>query len=118
MTEQKLRRFVKGQELARYVGRRWVIDDQRAKIVQTASRGSIQKLTVKGFDQASLAGQYWDAIGRFVDTNSRELLTPFRGLGLTDTQGVFHPFELNPNTLHRLQAVDNQAFHEVYRAVA
>lgn len=52
---------------------------------------------------------------QFVRTNDIEILTPFIGQGVTDSSGRFHPFETNPNAIHRLKAAGGPAFHEVYR---
>jgi hypothetical protein len=68
--------------------------------------------------EASCGGAFWDAAGRFVRTNDLGLLESYHGEGVTDARGRFHPFETDPNELHRLAAMDAPAFHEIYEIVS
>jgi hypothetical protein len=114
VSENRFRRFVKLRRLAIRNGRTWTVYDLRPRRVLTMTRGNERALTVRNFPEAQKAGLYWDAAGRFVRTNDIELLLPFLGDALVDTKGKRHPFETDPNTIHRLAAASEQAFYEIY----
>ena len=42
----------------------------------------------------------------------------FKGDGVTDVKGRFHPFETDPNELHRLRQMDLPPFHEIYQVTS
>ncbi len=75
-------------------------------------------MTVRDYPEAVKAGRFWAAAGQFVRTNQIDHLTEFVGDGLIDTKGRFHPFETDPNQIHRLAAASEQAFHEIYEIQA
>jgi len=112
---ERLRRFIYENNIAKREGSRWVIVDNRPRRVPTIHRGQQRAITVPGFAPASLAGQYHNAVGHFVRTNDYDLIEPFEGQGLTDLNGRFLEFETDPNELHRYAAMDNPAFHEIYK---
>ncbi len=118
ISQERFRRFLYGNELAERQGRQWVLTDDRPRRVQTIHRGQSKAVTVPGFDEASKAGEYANAAGRFLRTNDLTHLEPFAGDGLTDVQGRFFPFETDPNALHRHAAADAPAFHEIYQIVS
>ena len=64
--------------------------------------------------EASKAGAYENAVGDFIKTNDIEYLLPFMGQGVTDVKGHLVPFETDPNELHRIHAMDETPFHEIY----
>ncbi|HCR67269.1 MAG TPA: hypothetical protein DIW38_12295, partial [Oceanicaulis sp.] len=78
------------------------------------SQGQVKTIFVPGFKPASEAGRAWQAQGRFTQTNDIALLAPLQSDGVTDIHGRFHPFETDPNTLHRIAALEEPVFHEIY----
>ncbi|MDQ7020070.1 MAG: hypothetical protein Q9M33_13020 [Robiginitomaculum sp.] len=114
VAENRFRRFVKLRRLAVRNGRTWTVYDLRPRRVLTMTRGEEHSLTVRDYPEAQKAGRYWDAAGRFVRTNDIDLLLPFLGDALVDANGKHHPFETDPNTIHRLAAASEQAFYEIY----
>lgn len=118
VSQERFRRFLYGHELARREGRTWVLSDDRARRVLTIYQGQSKSVTVPGFEEASKAGQYANAAGRFLRSNDLTHLEPFMGDGLTDVQGRFFPFETDPNALHRHAAADAPAFHEIYQIIS
>lgn len=116
--EKRLRKFIRVRNLATRTGKVWRMHDPRTRRVAVQSGGRIQSIFVAGFKPASKAGQAWDLQGRFTRTNDMELLASLRGQGVTDIHGRFHPFEINPNALHRIAAVEEVAFHEIYQIVS
>ena len=118
ISADRLRRFTYANKLAKRVGRKWVMTDERPRRVPTLTSGEVKTVTVPGFNGASKAGSYWNAAGQFVRTNEVEYIRPFIGDGLTDTKGKFIPFETEPNELHRIAAMDTPPFHEIYQIVS
>ena len=112
--EERFRKFVKLRRLASRSGRAWEVHDLRPRRVLTLTRGAERTLTVRDYPEAVKAGRLWAAAGQFVRTNQIDHLTEFVGDGLIDTKGKFHPFETDPNTIHRLASAREQAFHEIY----
>ncbi len=97
-------------------GRRWVLGDRRPRRIPTITlEAQTKAITVPGFDEASKAGHYHNAIRRFLNTQDLNHLEPYKGDGLTDVKGKFHPFETDPNVLIRHALKDEPAFHEIYR---
>lgn len=117
ISPERLRRYVRQNELAERNGRVWSFTDNRPREMQVISNGEIRQLKLAGFEQASLNGQYLAAVKAFLSSNDIELLTPFIGQSVIDTKGKPHPLETNPNTLHRLAAAGSEVFHEVYRLI-
>jgi len=117
VSEEKLRRYVKGNQLASFDGRGWVLSDERARRVPMITGATQKSITVPGFDPASRVGRHYNRVGRFLQTQDTSLLAEFDGEGVTDVQGVFHPFETNPNNLFMWAAKDDAPFHEIYQIV-
>jgi hypothetical protein len=66
-------------------------------------------------DEASKAGEYLSAVGRFLPTGNASQLTPFVGDGVRDVSGAFHQFETGPNTLYRLDSTGELSVPEIYK---
>lgn len=115
---ERLRRFIYENNIAKREGSRWVMTDDRPRRVLTIHNGQPRAVIVPGFAGASLAGKYNSAVGHFVRSNDIDVILPFEGEGLTDVKGRFHPFETDPNALHRYAAMDNPAFHEIYKIIS
>jgi len=81
------------------------------------SRGKIGPVTVAR-DLGSEVSAHLHAINRFLDTNNRDHLLPFIGRGIRDLHGRFHQFEVDPNTLRRLDSIGELHFLEIYADVA
>ena len=97
---------------------RWRIGpDRRPRRLPLYSAGRTIDVIVPGYDEAVLVGRYMAATGRFQATNELLVLAPFRGQGVRDVQGRFHPFETDPSTLYRLAAGGPEPFELVYRIV-
>ena len=115
ISEDRLRRFVKRRNLASRKGRVWTIHDTRGRRVPIISDGKLKTILVGGYDEAAKAGRAWDKQGRFTETNDSDLLAELEGGSLTDIRGNSHLFETDPNTLHRIVAMEEPQFHEIYK---
>jgi hypothetical protein len=78
------------------------------------SRGQLESVTVRGFKEARRIGEYMNAVRRFLATNDARILKPFVGQSVTDSRGISHPFEVQPNTLYRLVQSGDGDFTSIY----
>ena len=105
---------LRGLGLLKRKGKRWVFKDDRSRKVVITTGGRSRTVTVRGFDEASIASAYQQAAKRFLRTNQLKFLQPFKGRTVQAANGRRYPLETDPNTLHRLAAMDSPPFHEIY----
>lgn len=113
--KERFRRWLRNNELARYERRKWRIEDDRLRQISTITTRGVRQLKIWGFDDASVIGQHYAAVGQFVRTNDRSLLDPFIGVTVKDASRRIHLLETNPNALHRLANSGTEVFEMVYR---
>ena len=118
ISSDRLRRFTSTNKLAHWDGRKWIMTDNIPRRVKVLTKGKDKSVIVGGFDEASKAGAFENAAGHATKTNDPELLLPFKGDGVTDVNGRFHPFETDLNELHRLRQMDLPPFHEIYQIIS
>jgi hypothetical protein len=116
VSPERLRRLAQSKGAIRKKGRRWIIDPDLPRRMPLFSRGRAITVTVLS-DSASKIGAYMSAVRRFTETNEYELIEPFVGQSAVDTAGKVHPFEIDPNALHRLTTAGEGTFEQVYRLV-
>ena len=116
ISPERLRHIAKSKGAIKKHGRRWIVDPDLPRRMPLFSRRRVIEVTVTG-DSASKIGAYMDAVGKFSTSNDRALLKPFEGQSVTDTSGKLHPFETNPNAIHRLLSVGESTFEQIYRIV-
>jgi hypothetical protein len=114
---EHLRRYVKQHTTAEYRGRQWVIFDLRPQPVWLATRGQLKPVTL-ALDDVSEVGRYWAAISKFLDTNNVRHLDAFAGNGVRDVNGTYHPFEVRPNMLRKMDSIGELEFIEIYANTA
>ena len=117
VSTERLRAFVKTNTEAKRIGRKWIIRDFRPETYWIASNGRrIEVMLTK--DEGTKVGFYWNAVNRFLDTNEITYLQALKSGGVQDVKGKYHPFELRPNQLRRLDSVDELNILEIYADVA
>lgn len=112
---ERLRRFVRENDLITRSGRKWTVNDNLKWHVTVISDGDYHEITLASFEQASLSGKYNAAVNAFRDSNDTELLFPFSDQSVIDASGNAYPLETNPNVLRRLFNAGDEVFHEIYR---
>lgn len=117
ISPERLRRYVRENDLAARKGRGWHFTDDRLREMQVISEGEIRREKLAGFEQASLNGSHLTAVKAFLSSNDADLLRPFVGRTVTDAKGKTHPLETDPNALHRLASAGDSVFHQIYRLV-
>jgi len=98
-------------------GRRWTVRPELPRQVLIYSGGREHIITVDNYSEARIAGQYMDAVGRFLTTANREFLTRFEGASVRDRAGRVYPLETNANAIFRLRKRTRTTFEEIYRIV-
>lgn len=114
---ERLRRYLKENTSAKRLGKKWVITDRRPVLMQIASRGKIRAIAVS-YRSKSSVGQYWNVVNRFLETNDASYLVPFLDKRVRDTNGKYHPWETDPNTLRKLDSIGELNFIDIYSNVA
>ncbi|HTW87459.1 MAG TPA: hypothetical protein VMD75_05595 [Candidatus Binataceae bacterium] len=114
MSQERLRRYLRESTHATRVGKVWKIVDLRRFHLPIYSRGQIIEVWLSA-DEASKAGEYLSAVGRFLPTGDASQLKPFVSDGVRDLTGAFHPFETGPNTLYRLDSTEELSVPEIYK---
>lgn len=117
VSPERLRRQLISKSLAFKQGARWALADNRPRRVPMIERARTKAVVVPGFDEASRVAKYHNAIGLFLRSQDLNSLEAFRGQGVTDTQGRFHPFETDPNALIPYALKDEPEFHEIYQII-
>ena len=117
VSPERLRKFLRENELIEKNGRRWRVTDNLHWEMDVTSNGHTYPVRFNSFDQVSLNGRHQAAIGAFLAKSPQDLglLAPFEGQSVIDAQGKAHPLETDPNALYRLAAAGGEVFHNVYR---
>lgn len=118
VSSKRLSQFIHAHGIAKWQNRKWIMKDSRPRRVPHIKGSTATTVTVPDFANASRAGQYHNAVGRFVNTGDLSFIQPFEGDGIIDTKGRSHPFETDPNNLFRYAAKDEPPFHEIYQIVS
>jgi hypothetical protein len=63
---------------------------------------------------ATITGEYWNAVDRFLETGGETELAQFRGVTITDAQGNAVPMLTDPDELERLGAAGILSFQSMY----
>jgi hypothetical protein len=118
VSSDRLRRYLAKSGVGVRERGRWRIGvDRRPRRLPMYSRGRTIDVIVPGYAESVQVGRYMAATGQFQVSNDPLVLAPFRGDGVRDVRGQFHPFETDPNTLYRLMAAGPEPFELVYRIV-
>lgn len=118
VSPERLRRFIKSNDLGVRQGRAWVMRDMRARRVPMIAGSNSSTITVPGFDEASTVARFDHAVRRALETGDFEPVFAFEGQGVRDLKGKLHPFETDPNALYRYAMRDEPEFYEIYQIVA
>ncbi|MFC7291190.1 hypothetical protein [Hirschia litorea] len=118
LSSKRLSQFIHAHGIAKWQNRKWIMKDSRPRRVPHIKGSYATTVTVPDFANASRAGQYHNAVGRFVNTGDLSFIEPFEGDSIIDTKGRSHPFETDPNNLFRYAMKDEPPFHEIYQIVS
>jgi hypothetical protein len=117
VSPERLRKYAVEKDLLVRSGRRWRVRPDLPRRVPIFSRGQAHSIVVASFDQASLAGKYMSAVGKFLQKPNVRTLEPFHDVSIRDARGKTYPLETRPNTLYRLNISNEHSFEQIYRIV-
>ena len=88
-------------------GRRWVASksDKIQRGMTIYSRGKIKSIIVISSKDASIIGQYFNAVRKFLDTRDSRELKLFKKVTIIDSEGKKHKLETNPD---KILAIEEQ----------
>ena len=118
VSAERLRRFLYENKLATRQGNQWQFSDDRIREMSVLSEGQMRRMRLRGFDEASLNGEYLSAVGQFIIKNDPEYLADFVGQSVRDAKGKSHPFETDPNELYRLYHSGDEPFEVYYKLLS
>ena len=114
---ERFSRFLAGAVKVSGRGKSLKISDDRPREMVVMTNGECRRIKLRDSDQASLNGNYLNAVQAFLPSGNANLLHPFEGKSVIDIKGKAHPLETDRNTLHRIAASGEPAFPEIYRIV-
>jgi hypothetical protein len=114
ISQERLRRYLRENTETTRSGKVWRIVDLRRFRLPIYSQGQIVEVWLLA-DEATKAGEYLSAVGRFLPTGDASVLKPFVGDGVRDTAGKFHPFETRENNLYKLDTAGDLSVPEIYK---
>lgn len=114
ISQERLRRYMRENTETTRAGKVWRIIDLRRFHLPIYSRGQIVEVWLSA-DEATKAGEYLSAVGRFLPTGDASQLKPFVGDGVRDTAGKFHPFETRENKLYQVDTTGELSVPEIYK---
>ncbi len=114
ISQERLRRYLRENTESSRIGKAWTIIDLRRFHLSIYSRGQIVEVWLSDAE-ATKAGEYLSAVGRFLPTGDASVLKPFVGDGVRDTAGNFHPFETRENKLYQLDTTGELSVPEIYK---
>lgn len=117
---------ISSQRLARYRAKntrsvkkdgKWFIRDRRPAEMHIASKAKQFPIAVP-YRSKSTIGLYWNAVNRFLTSNSVKELRSFDGRIVRDILGKRFILETDPNTLRMMDAIGELNFLEIYAQTA
>jgi len=92
--------------------------DRLLRILVLPSRKGLVEVAVNDSRQASLIGEYWNALHRYLSTGAVSGLQKFRGKRLRDASGKRIPLLTDLNELGRQASVGEFRFESLYGRIA
>jgi hypothetical protein len=93
VSPERLRKYAIERGLIEKAGRRWRPRADLPRRMPIYSDAKSLPITVGDAQTASVVGRFMAAVGRFLETNDRSVLTPFVGQSVLDINGREYPFE-------------------------
>ena len=80
-------------------------NDNLLRILSIPTPEGPRSIALRGSKQASLLGEYWNAVHRYLQTGDTSRLKEFRGEHITNADGLDVPLLVDPEVLNRLLSV-------------
>ncbi len=89
-------------------------NDNLLRVLSIPTTEGTQPIAVRGSKQASLLGEYWNAVHRYLQTGDISKFKGFRGQKIKDANGVDVPLLVDPAALNRLGSAGVLSFESLY----
>lgn len=89
-------------------------NDTLLRVLSIPTPDGTRSIALRGSKQASLLGEYWNAVHRYLQTGDASKLKEFRGQTLKDASGVDVPLLVDPAALNRLGSAGVLSFESLY----
>jgi hypothetical protein len=89
-------------------------NDRLLRILSIPTANGPRSIAIRGSKQASLLGEYWNAVHRYLQTGDTSRLKAFHGQKITDASGVEIPLLVDPSALNRLGSAGVLSFESIY----
>lgn len=117
VSPERLRNQAKRLGIIKRQRGKWVVRKNLPRRMLIYSNGKAFAIVVGTHPNASKAGRYMAAVGKFLRSNDPTHLNRFIGKFVTDIKGDKHIFETNQNTLYLLSNSGAESFEQVYRII-
>jgi hypothetical protein len=88
--------------------------DSLLRVMTIPTEKGKQEITVKGSRHASILGEYWAAVQKFLGTGNATVLQKFRGKEIKDANGKPITLITDPKELKRLGRAGELSFESIY----
>jgi hypothetical protein len=89
-------------------------NDNLLRILSIPTPEGPRSIALRGSKQASLLGEYWNAVHRYLQTGDTSRLKEFRGEHITNADGFDVPLLVDPEVLNRLGSAGVLSFESLY----
>jgi hypothetical protein len=89
-------------------------NDNLLRVLSIPTAEGPRTIAVRGSKQASLLGEYWNAVHRYLQTGDTSKLKAFHEQKITDASGVEIPLLVDPAALNRLGSAGVLSFESIY----
>jgi hypothetical protein len=89
-------------------------NDTLLRVLSIPTTEGPRTIAVRGSKQASLLGEYWNAVHRYLQTGDTSRLKAFHGQKITDASGEEIPLLVDPSALNRLGSAGVLSFESIY----
>ena len=90
------------------------ISDNLLRLITIPTPQGRRDIAVRGSKQASLLGEYWNALHWYLQTGNATRLKAFQGKHITDANGVDVPLSIDLAELNRLGSAGVLSFESLY----
>jgi hypothetical protein len=110
------RRYLKENTTVKRKGRKVIIIDRRPVMMLILSLDNPNPYWIPVRKKAaSKISHHWNAINKFIKTNRVSHLKPYKDSGVYDANRKYHPWEIRPNILRKLESIGELSFVNIYR---
>jgi hypothetical protein len=88
--------------------------DQLLRVLKIPAADGSREIGVRGSRQASLLGEYWATVHKYLATGDSSGLEKFRGKQIRDSSGLIIPLQSDLKELNRLGSAGSLSFESLY----